>query len=56
MPRYGYTSITVPIQLKDQLKALSIQNGYSSVPRMIESWIPKRTGTGWAQQSSPPCP
>ncbi len=45
MPRSGYTSITVPIQLKDQLKAVSIQNGYSSVPHMIESWMPKRTGT-----------
>ena len=45
MPRSGYTSITVPIQLKEELKVASIKDGYSSVPQMIESWMLKRTGT-----------
>jgi hypothetical protein len=45
MPRSGYTGITVPIQLKDELRAYSIKNGYSSVPQMIESWMLQRTGT-----------
>jgi len=45
MPRYGYTSITVPIELKDRLKEFSSRNGYSSVPQMIEKWMLSRTGT-----------
>ena len=45
MPRSGYTSITVPIQLKDELRAASIERGYPAVPKMDESWLSGRTGT-----------
>ena len=45
MPRYGYTSVTVPIQLKNRLKEASSEFGFSSVPRMLESWLTGRTGT-----------
>ena len=45
MPRKGYSSITVSIPLKNQLKEASLHYGYSSVPYMLESWLDKRTGT-----------
>ena len=45
MPRSGYTSITVPIRLKDRLKSASSELGFPSVPNMLESWIMERTGT-----------
>ena len=45
MPRNGYTSITVPIKLKNGLKGASCILGFSSVPRMLESWMVERTGT-----------
>ena len=45
MPRCGYTSITVPVELKDRLKEVSSSSGYNSVPQMIETWMLSRTGT-----------
>jgi len=45
MPRSGYTSVTVPFQLKDRLKAASSELGFSSVPQMLDSWLWERTGT-----------
>ena len=45
MPRSGYTSVTVPVQLRDRLKATSSELGFSSVPQMLDSWLWERTGT-----------
>jgi len=50
MPRCGYTSITVPVKLKDQLKEISLKRRYNSVPKMIEQWMLNRTGTVQVQQ------
>ena len=45
MPRSGYTSVTVPVQLRDRLKITSSELGFSSVPQMLDSWLWERTGT-----------
>jgi hypothetical protein len=51
MPRSGYTSITVPIRLKDRLKFASSELGFPSVPQMLDSWLWERTGTVQVQSA-----
>ena len=53
MPRTGFTSITVPVSLKDSLMRTSASMGFASVPSMLQSWLEFRTGTVQVQDRAP---
>lgn len=53
MPITGFTSITVPVSLKDSLMQASASMGFASVPSMLQSWLELRTGTVRVRDGAP---